>query len=702
MFDLKEYYAVENRTIRENYNQTVREIQVIFEETRDAEDGDKREFFLFFNHTAKFILKLCRYEEALSVDYFYGRSFEALLTENHELFREILGENYETSYANPAYCVKKFGSQIGPLVSYFYTLYRTYIIYTFSHKRFKMEEYNRLFIEVYRYVQGTGIIDYTRLKKLITSLRMKDKSGEMYYRFNAEYSKDFRYYQDIVEKSDLADLRYLFMYGKYISPNEIKTAKFMLQYPEERLRALAGCIVEAYFRGLAQSGKDITKKSTVGFRYPIGMEKLYRYIYEEFRAHNLEITVRKVYATKLNQQYTFDHKFDNALYLDESYTQMMLTALKNGLERNREILAEYSGALGVKVFGEIPFSPQRKEECLKLSPEQQQTFQKYNNETHQIVDSYIPSSETSFCLVAFPSPEIGEKFAEIFEDIVDINMLDSERYENIQQIIIDVLDRADYVHVKGKGENKTDIRVKMQPLKDPANQTNFDNAGASLNIPVGEVFTAPQLTGTNGVLHVEETYQNFLRYDNLILTFKDGYIVDYSCTNFDSDGDNKKYIEENLLFPHKTLPIGEFAVGTNTTVYAASKRYNIMKVLPALIMEKTGPHFAIGDPCFSRSEDRQKYNQFNKKEVCALENEKSVLRKTNPGQAYTNKHRDITLAFDSIHFIRAVKEHGERVDIIKDGRFVLAGTEELNEPLDKMNISLLGRENREADFHPET
>jgi hypothetical protein len=688
MFDLREYYAADNRRVQGSYKQTIGEIEAIADETGDIKSIDKHEFYSFFNHTAKFILKLGRYEEALSIDYFYGKSFEALLTENHELFLEILGENYETSYANPACCVKKFGSRMGSLVSYFYTLYRTYIIYTFSHKRFKMEEYNRLFIEVYRYIQGTGIIDYTQLKKMITSLRMKDKSGEIYYRFNLEYSKDFRYYQDIVEKSDLSDLRYLFMYGKYISPNEIKTAKFMLQYPEERLRALAGCIVEAYFRGLAQSGKDITKKSTVGFRYPIGMERLYRYIYEEFRAHNLEITVRKVYATKLNQQYTFDHKFDNALYLNESYTQMMLTSLKNGLERNREILTEYSGALGINVFGEIPFSPERKEECLKLSPEQQQTFQTYNNEAHQIFDSYIPNSETSFCLVAFPTPEIGEKFEEIFEDIVEINMLDSERYEKIQQIIIDILDRADYVHVKGKGENKTDIRVKLQPLKDPASQTNFDNAGASFNIPVGEVFTAPQLAGTNGVLHVEETYQNFFRYDNLTLTFKDGYVTDYSCTNFDSDGDNKKYIEENLLFPHKTLPIGEFAIGTNTPVYAASKRYNIMNVLPVLIMEKTGPHFAIGDPCYSRSEDRKKYNQFNKKEICAVENEKSTLRKTNPREAYTNKHNDITLAFDSILFITAVQDGGKCVDIIKDGRFVLPGTEELNGPLDRELISL--------------
>ncbi|HQB50115.1 MAG TPA: hypothetical protein PLW33_05505, partial [Candidatus Cloacimonas sp.] len=58
-------------------------------------------------------------------------------------------------------------------------------------------------------------------------------------------------------------------------------------------------------------------------------------------------------------------------------------------------------------------------------------------------------------------------------------------------------------------------------------------------------------------------------------------------------------IYQNLLLPHHTLPLGEFAIGTNTTAYQMARKYDILPRLPILIIEKMGPHFAIGDTCFS-------------------------------------------------------------------------------------------------------
>ena len=41
----------------------------------------------------------------------------------------------------------------------------------------------------------------------------------------------------------------------------------------------------------------------------------------------------------------------------------------------------------------------------------------------------------------------------------------------------------------------------MQRIENREQQTNFMNCGGDLNIPYGEVFTTPQLKGTNGLLH---------------------------------------------------------------------------------------------------------------------------------------------------------------------------------------------------------
>lgn len=310
-------------------------------------------------------------------------------------------------------------------------------------------------------------------------------------------------------------------------------------------------------------------------------------------------------------------------------------------------------------------------------------YMKHNNNLRKLIYKYMPEEETSFCIVAFPTPEIGNNFEEIFNETVKINMLDNSKYERIQKKIIDVLDMADYVHVAGADGNDTDVMVKMHEIGNPDRETNFVNCVADVNIPVGEVFTSPVLKGTNGVLHLNEIFLDGLKYVDLKIKFKDGYVDDYSCKNFEDEEQNKKYIEENILFPYKTLPLGEFAIGTNTTAYVMAEKYNIVSRLPVLIIEKTGPHFAIGDTCFSRSEDIPQYNMIDGKEIIATDNEKSILRKTDVNEAYTNIHTDMTLPYDSIGEISAVLKDGREVAIMKNGRFVVDGTEELNKAFEK-------------------
>ena len=46
------------------------------------------------------------------------------------------------------------------------------------------------------------------------------------------------------------------------------------------------------------------------------------------------------------------------------------------------------------------------------------------------------------------------------------------------------------------------------------------------------------------------------------------------------------------------------------------RKYGIEDKMPILIAEKTGPHFAVGDTCYSWSEDIRVYNP-NGKEIIA-------------------------------------------------------------------------------------
>ena len=64
----------------------------------------------------------------------------------------------------------------------------------------------------------------------------------------------------------------------------------------------------------------------------------------------------------------------------------------------------------METFGEAGFEPVNAAAAFSLSEKQEKLLLSYSNEAMQIVDAYIPGTETSFTIIAFPLPEIGAEF----------------------------------------------------------------------------------------------------------------------------------------------------------------------------------------------------------------------------------------------------------------------------------------------------
>lgn len=613
-------------------------------------------------------------ESRLDDRYFNNMTFEELRSENKSMYEDIIA--YDDSYANPSYTSKLFGEDAGKVLSALYSQFRVMIYYAFEHNTDFIDKYTDLYKKILPFLKEKQL-ELDKIKKVYLDFFVNNTGDFVEKTYMNNFTKESDT-NKLLETMDLSDERYIFRYGTYISDNEIKLAEFTRNYPKDKLRALAKTIVEAYVRGFEQDNKDISLRTYVRVVYNIGQELLIKEIMKYFEENNLKGIAVVADSTEANKQYSFDHKFDNALYLTREFLDREKEAMENISTELKDELKDFSGSLYIEKFGEEPFSPESKVEVLKLDSKQTELSMEENIVKRNFREKHMADKETSFCIIAFPSPEIGDRFEEIYEDICEINKLDSAVYEPIQQVIVDNLDMGDYVLVKGRGANKTDIRVKMPKLTNPAKETNFFNCTADVNIPLGEIFTSPSLEGTSGILHLERVYLEELEYLDLELHFEDGYIKYYNCSNFEKEEDNKRYIEENLLFPHKSLPMGEFAIGTNTLAYVVSKKYDIVDKLPILIVEKMGPHFAIGDTCYSWSEDLPVYNS-DGKEIVARDNSHSIKRKEDVSKAYTNVHTDITIPYDDIEVIKVVTYDKKEIEIIKNGRFVLEGTEFLNE-----------------------
>lgn len=681
----KELYREANEQAAERFSLVAERVAGIAKEAETIEP-----YASYFKETAAFLGELAGLYEREAQGTPGTEHIEECGKINHALYEDILPEAYAHSYANPAYAVCVLGEQFGAAFSLLTAHIRAGIREVFRGNLTRLTIVMELFVEIYNSFEA---LSGQAASADALAETEKEIRQTIYWYFH-DYSELFNeaaierlvnpaedFERGIVMESDLTDLRYLYRYGAYIGENEKKIAAFLNGMSQEEIQAMADTYTEGYRIGFEVTGKDLSKKQTAQIRYPIGFERMVRAAVLNFEKMGLKVTMRAT-GTAANKQYDYDHKEDAAYYLDKAYVERELESWRSSFEERKTLAAGMAGPAVIEVFGEEPFSPESKKEALHYSDKQQKLCVYQKSQEGQITNQYIKGEERSFTIIAYPLPAIGERFAKIFAETVKINTLDYMLYRDMQQKMIDVLDQADKVHITGKGANKTDLYVNIWKLKDPAKETAFENCVADVNIPVGEVFTSPVLEGTTGKLFVSQVYLNELNYENLEIDFKDGMIENYTCTNFAEEEENRKYIRDNVLMHHETLPMGEFAIGTNTTAYRMAREYDIAAKLPILIAEKTGPHFAVGDTCYSHEEDNVSYNP-DGKAIVARENAVSTLRHTDMEKAYLNCHTDITIPYDELDKITVIRADGTTVDIISDGRFVLAGTEALNEPLDR-------------------
>lgn len=688
--DYRELLKEENKAVEERFHLASDRIMEIASGKNTSLEGKIGEYF---RKTASFLEKCRAIYVAIEEGVLEKCSLEELQKENKQFYEELFPENYGTSYANPAFAVQELGEEYGRILSFLYTELRSERVFLFEQNLQKMTILNELFIEIYCMFESKDV-SYRQVKETIYWFLYDYADEWVGWRVREMVDPTLTFATSIVMESDLTNIRYLYSYGEYVSENEIRMAEYLSRLPEEEIEEIAFTFTDGYREGFVLKNVDLSKKKTVNIRYNLGFERIIRAVIRQFRKMGLEPVIYRAAVNTLNkrqnlkigylssnpnEQYDYDHRFDAAIYFDKRMLDRKLNCMRKAYEEYAEEAEGFAGPACFEVFGDIPFEPESKEEAYHLSERQQNLLTEYSAEANMLMNEFINQEERSFTIIAYPLPSIGEDFEKIFEEVRKVNNLNKEKYKEIQQAMIQVLDKAECVKIMGRGTNMTNLTVSLIDLENPEEQTKFENCLADVNIPVGEVFTTPKLKGTNGLLHVNEVYLNGLYYKNLRIYFEDGMITEYSCDNFEDEEENKKFIKENILFNRETLPMGEFAIGTNTTAYVMAAKYGIMGKLPILIAEKMGPHIAVGDTCYSCSEDVQVFNP-DGKEIVAKDNACSILRKEDPKKAYFHCHTDITIPYEALGRIVAVNDERVEVPIILDGRFVLDGTLRLNDP----------------------
>lgn len=161
---------------------------------------------------------------------------------------------------------------------------------------------------------------------------------------------------------------------------------------------------------------------------------------------------------------------------------------------------------------------------------------------------------TKWCVMRYPSNGMAAKAkmsTEAFEDYYfSVCNLDYSKMDKAMQPLKKLMESTDMVHILGKG---TDISFSIKGL--PA----IPCAGR-VNIPDGEIFTAPVVGSINGVIsyNTPSVFEGFT-YENIVLTFENGRIV--KSTSNDTERITRVFDRDK-----GARAVGEFAIGVNPFV----------------------------------------------------------------------------------------------------------------------------------------
>ncbi len=175
------------------------------------------------------------------------------------------------------------------------------------------------------------------------------------------------------------------------------------------------------------------------------------------------------------------------------------------------------------------------------------------------VHSLIRVPKTKWVVLRYPSPSMAQSAGmstEAFENFYfKVCCLDYSKMAAAMDKLVKRMASVDRVRLTGVG---TDLSFSIKGI--PA----IPCAGL-VNIPDGEVFTAPVKTSVNGVITFNTPTLNAgITHENVCLVFRDGKIIEATSSNTDA-------LNKALDTDEGARYVGEFAIGVNPYILQPMK-----------------------------------------------------------------------------------------------------------------------------------
>ena len=315
----KQFIEIKNNEIIESYKNDLQTIQSIKERLNGNADKLSRYFLNLISKIQYFDKLITDFDKKEIGDY----SLKDLEKIRKEIDSEISPENYPTSYANHKYCSENLDDEFGALLAFYYASILALSKSVFTKKIYIINKKVHNLIKVIEsWEKGNE-----NFRELMTEVAKEQNKDEQITSLKLSYDPDLDLNYEIVVNSDLNNFAYLYKYGENVSDNEVKIAEFLQNYDEKKIDELSNSIMKSYIRGIVNANKSMDVRKNIMFIYNVGQEKIVRCVVKKMEESGFKPLLSRVDSTAVNKQFGFDHKFDNAFYLDEKYVEDFITGL---------------------------------------------------------------------------------------------------------------------------------------------------------------------------------------------------------------------------------------------------------------------------------------------------------------------------------------------------------------------------------------
>ena len=262
-------------------------------------------------------------------------------------------------------------------------------------------------------------------------------------------------------------------------------------------------------------------------------------VYGEGEEYNLVVAlIKEIYKAGANP-FVWNHN-----------PQIMRELLKDCNEGQIKLWAQTDLSLMQKMDAYIGiWGGSNNAENSSVSRENNQIYEKfYSNPVHM----HERVKNTKWVILNYPTPSMAQQASmstDEFEDFYfKVCNLDYSKMSKAMDNLVELMEKTNRVKIVGK---ETDLTFSIKNIK-------AIKCAGEMNIPDGEVFTAPVRESVNGILsyNAPSLYNDGFTYENIKFEFKDGKIIKATAND-------TKRINGILDTDEGARYIGEFSLGVN-------------------------------------------------------------------------------------------------------------------------------------------